>query len=295
MAAKASIPRKTFLMSNYLFLTIIALICIFPILHVLALSFSSAPAAAGGKVSLFPVDFTLESYKYVMSNNQFWKAFSVSVTRVLVFLPLSLLLTVMAAYPLSKSKAKFKARTFYIYFFLVPMMFSGGLIPWYLVVKEVGLTNKIAGLIIPGLVQVFNVILLMNFLRNMPEEIEEAAIIDGAGPLTTLFKIILPLTKASLATISLFIIVGQWNEWFHGIILMDTPDKYPLQSYLQTIISPTSQVTTVDSKNIEQLMKISDRTFRASQIFLAMFPVLIVYPFLQKYFTKGLVMGSVKG
>lgn len=135
----------------------------------------------------------------------------------------------------------------------------------------------------------------MNFIRGLPPELEEAAIVDGAGTMTTLFKIILPLMKPAIATITLFIVVGNWNDWFSGIILMDTPTKYPLQSYLQSIISPTANITLIDPKNLELLKKINERTFRAAQIFIAMFPVLALYPFLQKYFTKGLVMGSVKG
>jgi len=292
---KQSPQRTLFLIFDYAFVLIIALLCLFPLVHVLALSFSSALASAAGKVTIFPVDFSIESYKYVASKPEFWTAFGVSILRIALVLPLSLLVTVMASYPLSKPKHVFHARTVYTYLFLITMLFSGGLIPWYLTVKAIGLTNSIWGLVVPGLVQVFNTILLMNFIRGLPPELEEAAIVDGAGTMTTLFKIILPLMKPAIATITLFIVVGNWNDWFSGIILMDTPTKYPLQSYLQSIISPTANITLIDPKNLELLKKINERTFRAAQIFIAMFPVLALYPFLQKYFTKGLVMGSVKG
>lgn len=295
MAMKQSPQRTAFLIFDYVFLTSIALICVFPLIHVLALSFSSATAAAAGRVSILPVDFSVESYLYVAGKKEFWTAFGISGLRIGLVLPLSLLITVMAAYPLSKPSRVFRARSVYTYFYLITMLFSGGLIPWYLTIKAVGLTNTIWGLVVPGLVQVFNTILLMNFIRDLPSEIEEAAFVDGAGPMTILFRIILPLMKPALATISLFIIVGNWNEWFTGIILMDTPTKYPLQSYLQSIISPESNLVLIDPKNLELLKKINERTFRAAQIFIAMFPVLVLYPFLQKYFTKGLVLGSVKG
>ncbi len=295
MAIKMSKSRKTFLVFNYIFLSLTALICLFPIMHVLSLSFSAAPAAAAGRVSIFPVSFTLASYEYVLAKKDFWNAFLISIYRVLLYLPVTLFLTVTAAYSLSKSKEEFKARGLYIYYLLIPMMFGGGLIPWYLVVKNLGLTNSLLALVIPSAVQIFNIILLMNFLREMPQDIEEAAKIDGAGVVTIITKILLPLAKPCIATISLFVIVGQWNEWFNGIILMDNPTKYPLQSYLQSIVAPDSKITVVDTNNLAQLKNISDRTFKAAQIFLAMFPVLAIYPFLQKYFTKGLVMGSVKG
>jgi putative aldouronate transport system permease protein len=295
MAMKRSPQRTAFLIFDYAFVFAIALLCVFPLVHVLSLSFSSATAAAAGRVSIFPVDFSIESYVYVAGKAEFWTAFGVSILRIGLVLPLSLLVTVMAAYPLSKSSRVFRARPFYTYFFLITMLFSGGLIPWYLTIKTIGLTNSIWALVVPGLVQVFNTILLMNFIRDLPSEIEEAAFVDGAGPMTMLFRIILPLMKPALATISLFIIVGNWNEWFNGIILMDVPSKYPLQSYLQSIISPASNLVLIDPKNLELLKKINERTFRAAQIFIAMFPVLILYPFLQKYFTKGLVLGSVKG
>ena len=295
MAIRPSRQRIAFLVCNYVFLLICALLCLFPLVHVLAISFSSASAAAAGLVSIFPVDFSIESYRYVASKTEFWTAFGVSVTRIALVLPMTLLVTILAAYPLSKSKRVFRARPFYTYFFLVTMLFSGGLIPWFITIKTLGLTNTIWALVVPGIVQVFNTILLMNFIRDLPAELEEAAFVDGSGPLTILFRIIFPLMKPAIATISLFVIVGNWNEWFTGLILMDHPSKYPLQTYLQTIISPTAKISLIDPKNLELMKKINERTFRASQIFIAMFPVLVVYPFLQKYFTKGLVLGSVKG
>ena len=293
--------RTLFLVANALFLTLAAAVCLFPMIHVLALSFSSARAAAAGWVSLFPVEFTLSSYVYVASKSEFWRSFVVSIQRIALALPLTLLVTVLSAYPLSKGKERFHARPFYTYFFLVPMLFSGGLIPWYLVIRQVGLIDRLAALVVPQLVVVFYCILLMNFFRDMPKEIEEAAIVDGAGPIAALFRVILPLAKPPIATIALFIIVGHWNEWFQAIILMNSPERYPLQTYLQSVISPTAFELAVSSQSamspaeLERMREISDRTFKSAQIFVAMIPVLAIYPFLQKYFTKGLVLGSLKG
>ena len=296
-----SLSRRFFLVGNTIFLSFAAALCLFPMAHVLALSFSSARAAAAGRVSLFPVEFTLASYAYVAQKSEFWQSFSVSLQRIGIALPLMIFVTVLAAYPLSKDRSRFPARTFYTYFFLVPMLFSGGLIPSYLVIRQVGLIDRLLGLILPQAVVVFYCILLMNFFRDMPKEIEEAAIVDGAGPLTTLFRIIIPLAKPPIATIALFIIVGHWNEWFMAIIIMNSPEKYPLQTYLQSVIAPTAVETAVSSQSsmtpaeLDRMREISDRTFKAAQIFVAMVPVLMIYPFLQKYFTKGLVLGSVKG
>jgi len=172
-------------------------------------------------------------------------------------------------------------------------LFSGGLIPYYMVIKSVGLLDSIWALVLPGAVPVFNVILLLNFFCGLPKELEEAAFIDGAGYFRTLAKIILPLSTPSLATILLLTVVTHWNSWFDGLILMNSPEHYPLQSYLQTIIiqKDFSELTDL---NAEALRDISDRTVKAAQIFMGALPILVVYPFLQKYFMKGIVLGSVK-
>lgn len=161
-------------------------------------------------------------------------------------------------------------------------------------IKSVGLLDTLWALVLPSAVSVFNVILLMNFFRELPKEIEEAANMDGAGHWRTLWSIYLPLSKPAVATITLFIVVFHWNSWFDGLIYMNSTTNYPLQSYLQTIIINVDP-STATTNDLLDMSAISDRTFKAAQVFLAAFPILIVYPFLQKYFMKGLVMGSVKG
>lgn len=291
---KPSKSRIAFLVFDYIFLAASALLCLLPIINLLALSFSSANATSAGYVKLWPVDFTLDSYKFVANNAQFWTSFGITLKRIALGLPLTLLIIVMTAYPMSKDKTVMPGRDFYTYFFIFPMLFGGGLIPWYLTVRKLGLTNNIWGLIVPGLVPVFSIILLMNFFRNLPKEIEEAAFIDGAGPMLVLFKIFLPLSLPCIATITLFTVVGHWNSWFDGIILMDSTKMYPLQSYLQSLLVQVDP-RKITSRDLSAMSTVNNRTFKAAQIFIATLPILLMYPFLQKYFTKGIVLGSVKG
>lgn len=279
---------------NLLALALLALLCLFPILHILALSFSSATAAASGWVTIWPVELTTQSYQFVLDNIAFAKSFLISLLRVAVGTPVNMILTILVAYPLSRSRKEFALRDFFAWFFVITILFSGGLIPWYMVIRQTGLIDKFWALIVPGALPVFNVILLANSFRTIPKELEEAAAMDGAGHWTVLLKILLPMSLPVLATVTLFVAVGHWNSWFDGLILMNSTDKYPLQSYLQTVVvSPDPRMLT--ERDLDLLKVISNRTTRAAQIFIAMVPVLLVYPFLQRYFTTGIKLGSVKG
>ena len=286
--------RRVFLVINYLVLALAAVMCILPLINVLAVSFSSSAAAAAGYVKLLPVQFTTSSYKYALTKPQFMTAFGISIKRVALGYVISMIVIILTAYPLSKEKQSFRARGVYAWIFIVTMMFNGGLIPTYITIKSLNMLDTIWALVLPGALPIFNMVLMMNFFRTIPREIEEAAFIDGSGHWRTLVMIYLPLSLPSLATISLFILVNHWNSWFDGIIYMNHTTKYPLQSYLRTIIiNPDLQSMTSSEELI--MSEISDRTFKAAQIFLAAVPILCVYPFLQKYFMSGLTMGSVKG
>lgn len=279
---------------NLTLLALLALLCLFPILHILALSFSSATAASSGSVAILPVEFTIQSYQFVLENAAFAKSFLISLQRVLIGTPVNMLLTILVAYPLSRSQGEFRARGFFAWFFVITILFSGGLIPWYMVIRQTGLIDKFWALIIPGALPVFNVILLANSFRSIPKELEEAAAMDGAGHWTILFRVLLPMSLPVLATLTLFVAVSHWNQWFDGLILMNSPDKYPLQSYLQTVVvNPDPRMLT--ERDLGLLKVISNRTTRAAQIFIAMIPILLIYPFLQRYFTTGIKLGSVKG
>jgi putative aldouronate transport system permease protein len=282
---------------NYAFLLIVAAICILPIINVLAISFSASASVAAGRVTLFPIGFNIESYKYAMAKPQFRSSFMVSVTRTVLGLVINLACTVLTAYPLSKTNKELTGRDVYAWYFFLTMIFGRGLVPWYLTIKQFGLIDSIWALILPGALPVFNAIILMNFIKQLPAELSESASIDGAGHFTVLFKIVLPLSLPSLATISLFTIIGHWNDWFSGLILINSPDKYPLQTYLQSIVvvRDTSTLSSASRETLEMLAKVSDRTLKSSQIFIAAMPVMLIYPFMQKYFMKGLVLGSVKG
>lgn len=291
---KESMGRRAFYWINAVVLFLIAVICLVPILHVIALSFSGSSAVMAGQVTLWPVKPTLASYNILMQRSDFFDSFKMSLFRVLLGTAVNLVLIMLTAYPLSKNKNQFHGRTVYAWYLIITIIFSGGLIPTYMVVKQMGLINSIWALILPGAVPVWNTVLMMNFYRNLPREIEESAFIDGADHLVVLIKLYVPLSAPAVATVALFSIVGHWNSWFDGLIYLNTPSMYPLQTFLYMIGTAVTQGSTT-TENVEYMREISDRTLRSAQIVIAMVPVLVAYPFLQKYFTKGIVMGSVKG
>lgn len=294
MAIRTLLGRKIFIVCNFIFLASLSFLCLMPIIHILAISFSSGAAAAAGKVTLWPVEFTTAAYNNVFGKPEYLRAFWVSVQRVVLGTSISMFLTILTAYPLSKEPRQFRLRTFYAWFFVFTILFNGGLIPTFLTIKSLNLIDSIWALILPTAVPVFNVILLLNFYRNLPKELEESSRIDGAGHFTTLWKIYVPLSLPALATTGLFTMVGHWNSWFDGMLYMNHTENYPLQTFLQTVIIKMD-FRFIKAENAELMLKLSDRTSRAAQIFVAAFPILVVYPFLQKLFIKGIVMGSVKG
>ncbi|GBG11202.1 ABC transporter permease [Paenibacillus sp. MY03] len=270
-----------------------ALLSLYPIWYTVAVSLSSSAAAAGGLVKLWPVQFTLQAYRTIMDDPAFFRAFGVSLQRVGLGALINFVLTVLMAYPLSKSAAQFSGRNVYMWFVVFTMLFSGGLIPWYLTIKEYELLNTIWALVLPGAVPVFNVILTVNFFRSLPRELEEAGYMDGAGPWYVLWNIFVPLSAPVLATVTLFSIVGHWNSFFDGLILISNPEKYPLQTYVQQMVVrfSTESMTPDQLKNLGEL---SNRTLNAAKIFVTMLPVLLIYPFLQRFFIHGIMLGSVK-
>ncbi len=296
---KTSLSRKIFLVVNYIILTVLALICILPFVNLLAISFSAKSAVIANEVTLWPVGFSVNSYHFILKSSQFMKSLLISVERTVPGVILNTVLAVLTAYPLSKSVQEFRLRNYFSWFFVITILFNGGLIPTYLVVKYTGLLNSILSLILPGALNVFNMLVVMNYMRSLPKELEEAAYIDGAGHTQVLTKVVLPVCKPTIATIILFSFVSHWNSWFDGMIYMDTVDRYPLQSYLQTVIINTESffrnASNTSSEIANYVKLVNARTTSAAQLFLAITPILCIYPFLQRYFTTGLVMGSVKG
>ncbi len=283
-----------FTIFNYIILGFLALACFIPLVHVFAVSLSSSAAATGGLVTLWPVDFTLESYAYVARRAAFWRSMGVTVLRVVLGVSLNMFFCIMCGYPLSKAKDQFRFRSVYAWYFFITMLISGGLIPFYMVIRQTGLIGTIWALVLPGAVPVYNIVLLLNFFRQTPRELEEAAIVDGANQWKIMWQIYVPTSTAALATVALYSTVYHWNDWFSGILYMNNPDQYPLQSYLRSVVIDM-KLTNMGAQDWQALALVSDKTVKCAQIFLAALPILLVYPFLQKYFVKGMVLGSVKG
>ncbi len=276
----------------WLIVILMTLCCLLPLLNTLAISFSNNSAVNANQVGILPVGFTLSSYKKLLEDNQFWRSAWISVLRVVLGTGLNMLMMILLAYPLSRSKNRFASRDIYMKLIIFAMLFNGGLIPGYIIVSKLHLLNTIWALVLPGAVPVFNVILLMNFMKGLPEALEEAAVIDGASEWTILTRVVLPISKPGLATMALFCIVNHWNDYFQGLIYMRTPSKYPLQTYIQQLTIDVSQIT--DTQQLIYFMTISTRTLNAAKIVVATVPLLVIYPFLQRYFVTGIVIGAVK-
>lgn len=282
----------------YLIVGGVALLSLLPLLNAVAISLSSSAAASAEKVYFWPVDGTLASYQQILRDTAFFQAFTVSVVRVLVGGVVSFVLSVLMAYPLSRDPAAFPARRYYMWFVVFMFVFPPTLIPFYLTVNALHLLNTIWALTVPVFIfQLFNVIILMNFFRGLPRELEEAARIDGAGPWHILWRIFVPISIPALATITLFTAVFHWNDWFWGAVFEGNPQNWPLQTYIQSLnfvqLNGTA-LAGLDPKVLAELQKVSGLTFTDAKIIVAIIPLLIVYPFLQRYFVKGLVLGSVK-
>lgn len=293
---KLSKSRIFYLALIYAVVAFVTISCIVPIINLLAISFSSSQAIIENRVGLFPVELTSRAYTFVLGNSEFWTAFWVSLKRVLIGVPINIIMIVLVGYPLSKSEFVFPARKYYVAYMLVVMLFNGGMMPSYFIVAKTGLIDKVWALVLPGAVPIFSCIVLMNFFRGIPEELEESARLDGAHQMDILLKIYLPLSKPSLATVTLFSLVGHWNSWFDGLIYSNRTQNYPLQSYLQTLVtSTTEKLLTGDLDALMKMLDVNDTNMKAAQIFISIIPLMVIYPFLQKYFTTGLTVGSVKG
>lgn len=288
-----SIKRKIFTGFNFVILMLLVLSCIVPLWYTLCISLSGKAAVAGGMVSLWPVDFTLSSYQAIIKDMGFLRSVGISVARVVLGTIFSLTVILLMSYPLSKSKREFKYRDIFMWILIFCFLFNGGLIPWYITMKNYGLINTMEGLVLAGGVPVFNVILVMNFFRNIPKSLEEAAIVDGAGAWLILLRVIIPISKPVIATVTLFTIVNYWNEFFQGLVLSTTEKMYPLQTYIQQMVV-TLNMTNMTLEQYQKVSQLSNQGLNAAKIFVALIPVLLIYPFLQKYFITGITLGAVK-
>lgn len=294
---KATTGERIFSLLIYIILTLLACCSLLPIINILAVSLSSKYAAGAGMVSLFPVEFTLSSYKFAMQSQTFTSTFWVSIERVLIGVPVNIVFLTMCSYPLSLKSKDFPGRTYFSWFFMISIIFSGGLIPTFMTIKIVGLIDNFWVLIIPLALPVYYMILMRNFFQQIPYDIVEAAKIDGAGHWKILWSIYFPISKTGVATMVLLCFIMHWNTWFDGLLYIGRSSKQPLQTYLQTILSHPIDVNSL-SKSPEQwkiVQFVSDRTLKSAQIFIATIPIMVIYPFAQKYFTKGMLVGAVKG
>lgn len=290
-AIRTSTAEKVFTVFNYVFFILLGLSTIFPFVNLIAKSLSSEAAVVSGMVSLYPIDFQIGTYKYVASNAMFLNAFTISITVTFIGSLLSLFMTTLAAYPLSKPRLR--GRKFFIILYLFTMLFSGGLIPTYLLMHTLHLIDKLPVLFLPYMINVYNMLIIKNYFEGLPDSLEESAKMDGASNMTILWRIILPLSLPVLATIGLFYAVTYWNDYFTSLIYINSADMKPLQLYLKEIF--VSSTDAFLRTNVDASLNVSPQSIQAASIILATLPIVIVYPFLQKYFVKGVLVGSVKG
>lgn len=280
----------------YAIVILLGFSCLLPLLNILAISLSGSAAVSANRVGILPVDFTWTAYRKILSDEQFWRSFGISVVRVILALCLNLAVTVPMAYAMTKNKREFRARNVYMNLLIFAMLFNGGMIPTYILVRNLGLLNSIWSLVLPGALPIFNVILLMNFFLGVPKSLEEAALIDGATPFQVLLRVMIPCAKPCLATVSLFSIVGSWNDFFSGLIYMQKVENYPIMTYIQSLNVDIQELlkSGASSNALENVTELSNRNLNAAKIVVAVIPLLLIYPILQKYLITGMVMGSVK-
>lgn len=274
------------------FVTLAAFLCLVPLLHLVAISFSSNGAIMSNKVTLFPIEWSTLAYQTVLKDSKMLGSLGFTIILVSLFTVICMIMTICAAYPLTKQKLK--GRNFFLFVIVITMFFSGGLIPEYLLMKSLKLTNTIWSLILPGMINAFYLIILKSFFSSIPEELEESARIDGSSHFGTLFRIVLPLSVPVLATLSLFYAVGRWNGFMDALFYITNQNLYPIQLKLyQLVISnQLSDATATEGMNSSAPIP---ESLKAASIMFATVPILLVYPWLQRYFISGLMIGAVKG
>ncbi len=288
MGRKLRIHPATLL--NYLLLTLFGMVTLFPFLYVLAQSLSSQTAVVSNQVTIFPVGFQVEAYRLLLADDNFYRAFGVSVFRTIAGVALNMTLTCLMAYPLSRPHLK--GRGLVMNMIIFTMMFQGGLIPSFLLLRELHLLDTMWSLLLPSAVSAFNLILLRNFFQSVPHSLEESAKIDGAGHGVILLKIMVPLSMPAIATLSLFYAVMHWNTYFDAVMYISNPDWNPLQVYLRNMIVLSE--SNIDVTNNTGLFLIAQDTLKAATIVASVLPMIVVYPFVQKFFSKGVMLGALK-
>ncbi len=290
---KDTLGERIFYTVNIAILTFAALVCLLPLIHILAVSLSSNTAIATGKVSLWPVEPTWRAYVSMIEGTNILKAFQNSLVITVVGTAFNMLLTILAAYPLSKKSFYF--RRFFTLAIVFTMLFKAGLIPDYLLVKSLHIVNSYWALWLPGLISVYNMLLLRSFFTAIPEELEDAARIDGCSEWKLIYRIILPLSLPVIATLTLFYGVAHWNSFFNVMIYINDSNKYNLSVLVQNMIQSSSLLTEMSHLNPEDYRMLTPESIKSASVIVMTLPMLVIYPFLQKYFVKGVMLGAVKG
>lgn len=293
MAIKRGKPEIAFSIFNYIFFTLLCIVMVYPFWHVIMMSLSSVEATAKGGVFLWPKGFNLETYAKVFNDPSIWSGYFTTILVTLSGTFFGTLFTATTAYPLSKKYLPFSKAMLLLVLFT--MLFSGGMIPGYLLMKNLGLIDNRLSLILPGLVSAYNVIIMKSFFQSLPESLEESAKIDGATEVTVFWKIILPLSKATIATIALFTAVGYWNDYFSTVLYINTKERWALQAVLRYMLTNTNQAMQSAGVSVAAATNVTAATIKSASVVVATVPILCVYPFVQKYFVKGVMIGGVKG
>lgn len=277
---------------NTALLLLIGFVGLCPFVHLLAVAFSSGAMSSQYLVTLWPLEFSTEAFREVLSDTRMLTAAGISLERVALGTSITMLLTILTAYPVSVPRREFGARRFYVVFMVITMMFGGGLIPDYMLKSRLGMMNSIWVLVIPGAIPIANVILIMNFFRGIPGGIREAGMIDGASDFGILTRLYVPLSLPCFATLITFCIIGHWNAWFDGMLFMRNADLYPLQTFLQAKFASINNIK--NNQQVEQMLLVSSRSLMYAYIALSCIPIMLVFPVLSKHIKSGLVLGSVK-
>lgn len=288
---KLSKGEKAFSVCNHIFLALLALSTVYPFLYVLSASISSGDAVVTGRVMFWPVDLTFDAYRQVLKENSLWMAYANTIFYTLAGTVVNVMFTIFGAYPLSKKRLL--GRGAIGFFIAFTMLFSAGMIPFYLNLRELGLINTRTAIIFAFAISTFNVVILRSFFQSIPEDLEEAAKVDGATDAQVLWRIVLPLSKPSLAAISLFYAINRWNGYFWAMVILKDEDKIPLQVLLNKLV--VSMKPTEDMMMTSDVAAFSQETVIYATIVLSVVPIVAVYPFIQKYFVKGVMIGSIKG
>lgn len=292
---KLSTEDKVFTLVTYIILSLLIVVMIYPFIYVISTSISDPGRIMRGEVWLLPKGFDTTAYKQMIEHPLFLTAYGNTILYAAAGTLLTLFFTAITAYPLSRGK--FRTKGFISKFYLVTMFFGGGMIPTYMAMRNLQLIDTFWVMVLPGAVSAWNIILMRSFFKTIPESLYESAYLDGANDLQVLAKIVVPLSKPIFATIGLFTVVGHWNNFFSGLLYLNDAKKYPLQMILRNILFNASfSANSAEAGNMADMMQFtSTEALKAASIVITMFPIICIYPFIQKYFIKGVMIGSVKG